>query len=77
MKGSRRERASYSGAAGQPIFAGVCVDDLRVELGNDAKSSRLAAALSIQWLTRNILAACGVIAEVKPVDGSLGEVRAS
>jgi hypothetical protein len=61
----------YGRAAGQLISAGICVDDFGVEFGNRAKSSRLAAVLSIQWLTQNILSACGVIANVKPVGGSL------
>jgi hypothetical protein len=64
-------KSLYGGAAGQLIFAGGCVDNFRIELSNGAKSSRLAAVLSIQWLTENILAACRVIADVKPVDGSL------
>jgi hypothetical protein len=70
MKGSCRVRASTAEQLGSRIFAGGCVDDFRVQLSNSAKSSRLATVLSIQWLTQNILTGCGVIADVKPVDGS-------
>ena len=62
-------------AAGQLIFAGVCVDNFRIQLGNGAKSGRLATVLSIEWLTENILATGRVIADVKPVDGSLARRR--
>ena len=53
--------------AWQGVLAGFGVYDLGVKLADRAQSTCLAPVPRVQWLTKDILPAGGIVAEVKPV----------
>ena len=56
-----------SGTAGQRVFAGVGIDDFRVQFADRAQAVRLAPVARVDRLAEDILSATGIVAEIEPI----------
>ena len=59
------------GAAWQRIFTGLRIGDLRIKFTDGAQPVGLSPVTRIQRLTKDVLPARGVVAEIEPIGGGV------